>query len=443
MNYITMKHKRNITLLIVSCLVLSIYSIPILIAQTPTLAQKVFEKYQSLLVREDIQELIPVVLEEIKKPENQALLIPETINLVADKPDLLKTFIPNIDDKFILLLKEDQLIQTFLRDPDVQELLQNPDAIDELNQLIQESLLSLAERINNRYVDFFNREDILQILPSVLGEIKKPKNQELLLPATIKLIVEDPDLLKEIVVNIDEDFITLIKEDAELKSVLSDPDVQLLLQNPEAIDELAVILNIELIMDIIVRISPPSIESPPVGEQLIITVDIEDGFNVSGYQGKLQYDTTALRFVSLEHGTYLTGNVLPVATEVDNGQISFAQISTDAITLEPSGTLATITFEVIDAKASELIFFLEDTFLAALGGKQLPTIIENGEILEPPPPKTPWDVNNDGKVNILDLTFVASHFGDDNAPSNADVNGDGKVNILDLTLIASHFGEQV
>ena len=440
MNFIAMKHKRNIILLILSCLVLNLYSVPILIAQTPTLAQKVFEKYQSLLVREDIQELIPIVLEEIKKPENQALLIPETINLVVDNPDLLKSFIPNIDDNFILLLKEDQLIQTFLRDPDVQELLQDPDAIDELNQLIQESLLSLAERTYNRYVDFFNREDILQILPGVLGEIKKPKNQELLLPATIKLIVDDPDLLKKIVVDIDEEFIRLIKEDVELRTVLSDPDVQLLLQNPDAIDELAVILNIELIMDIIVRISPASIESPPVGEQLIITVDIEDGFNVSGYQGILNYDNAALRFISLEHGNYLTGNVLPVATEVDNGQISFAQISTDTITIEPSGTLVTITFEVIKTNASELI--LSEVIIAALGGIPLSTIIKNGEILEPPP-KTPWDVNNDGKVNILDLTFVASFFGDDNAPSNADVNGDGKVNILDLTLIASHFGEQV
>ena len=436
-----MKYKQISNLLTLFIFILlSIYFVPLLNAQNPTLAQRVFEKYQSLLVREDIQELIPIVLDEIKKPENQQLLTPETINLVVDQPDLIKTFIPNIDDKFVMLLKEDQLIQTFLRDPDVQELLQNPDDIDELNQIIQESLLSLAEKVYNRYVDFFEREDILQILPRVLGEIKKTKNQERLPPATIKLVIEDPDLLKKILVDIDEEFITLIKEDDELRTVLSDPDVQLLLQNPQDIDELAVILNIEIITNIIVRITPSSIESPPAGELLTITVDIDDGFNVSGYQGILNYDTTALRFVSLEHGTYLTGNVLPVATEVENGQIAFAQISTDAITTEPSGRLVTITFEVIKATASELI--LSDVLIAALGGISLATIIENGEIFEPPS-KTPWDVNDDGKVNILDLTFVASFFGDDNAPANADVNGDGKVNILDLTLIASHFGEQV
>ena len=56
------------------------------------------------------------------------------------------------------------------------------------------------------------------------------------------------------------------------------------------------------------------------------------------------------------------------------------------------------------------------------------------------------DVNTDGVINILDLTLVASHFGEtptaDQSP-NPDVNGDGIVNILDLTLVASHFGKTV
>ena len=53
-------------------------------------------------------------------------------------------------------------------------------------------------------------------------------------------------------------------------------------------------------------------------------------------------------------------------------------------------------------------------------------------------PANPYDVNEDGVVNILDLTFVASRF-DQNDPK-ADVNGDDIVNILDLVLVAQHFG---
>ena len=49
-----------------------------------------------------------------------------------------------------------------------------------------------------------------------------------------------------------------------------------------------------------------------------------------------------------------------------------------------------------------------------------------------------YDVTGDGIVNILDLVFVASRFGD--VSEEADVNGDGSVNTLDLTLIAQNFG---
>ena len=49
------------------------------------------------------------------------------------------------------------------------------------------------------------------------------------------------------------------------------------------------------------------------------------------------------------------------------------------------------------------------------------------------------DVNKDGVVNILDLTFVASNFGKI-GKNDADVNADGLVNILDLTLVAAAFG---
>lgn len=55
------------------------------------------------------------------------------------------------------------------------------------------------------------------------------------------------------------------------------------------------------------------------------------------------------------------------------------------------------------------------------------------------------DINADGIVNIIDLTFIAFHFNKtlpvDQAP-NPDLNDDGIVDILDLTLVASHFGRK-
>ena len=56
---------------------------------------------------------------------------------------------------------------------------------------------------------------------------------------------------------------------------------------------------------------------------------------------------------------------------------------------------------------------------------------------DPMPELSPYDVNADGVVDILDLVFVAARFGEMDA--EADVTGDGIVNILDLVRIAQNF----
>ena len=98
---------------------------PKIFGQELSLAEQVFQKYQELLQREDIQAVLPDVLIELKKPKNQPLITPATINRVLDDPDILKTLIPDVSEEFITLLKEDADIQTLLSDPDVQALLQD------------------------------------------------------------------------------------------------------------------------------------------------------------------------------------------------------------------------------------------------------------------------------------------------------------------------------
>ncbi len=53
-----------------------------------------------------------------------------------------------------------------------------------------------------------------------------------------------------------------------------------------------------------------------------------------------------------------------------------------------------------------------------------------------------WDVNKDGRTDILDLIIVGQDFGKAHpANTRTDVNKDGKRNIADLVLVAQHLGE--
>lgn len=419
-----------VSLMLSMCLVCGMQ----IFAQEPSHAEQIFQKYQKLLQRADVQEILPIVLLELKKPENQQFLTPATINAVLDAPDTLKTLIPDIHDDFITLLKEDSDIRTMLRDPDVQTLLQDPEAIDELANLLEIEAPILAPLIFDRYQLLFQREDIRELLPDILTILKDPDTQKLLQPATIKLVAEDPDLLKRIVPEIEDRFITLLKEDADVNVFINDPDVHTLLQNPSEIDALAKLLSVESPL-IVVSIVPALIESPGIGEQFSITVNIANAQNVAGYQVSLQFDSEALQYVSWEQGTYLSGDLFVIPTVIREDQVSLASTAGTMAT-EMEGTLLTLTFKVIAIKASALT--LTDVILSSRAGIELLVTTENGEIVEPPTP--PWDVNKDGVINILDLTLVAAHFGETGSIS-ADVNGDNVVNILDLTLVASHFGE--
>ena len=55
----------------------------------------------------------------------------------------------------------------------------------------------------------------------------------------------------------------------------------------------------------------------------------------------------------------------------------------------------------------------------------------------------PGDVNNDGKINVTDVSKTAAHVKgirplDENAQKRADVNGDNKINVTDIAKIAAH-----
>ena len=155
-----------------------------------------------------------------------------------------------------------------------------------------------------------------------------------------------------------------------------------------------------------VRVSPASVPSPAIGEQLTLSITIADGANIAGYQATLQFDTSALRYVESANGDYLPTGAFFVPPVVSGNKVALAATSLSEES-NGNGTLATITFEVIAVKASTLT--LSDVVLSDSGGVGSRPRVENGEVVEPTQLK--GDINGDGVVNIQDLVLVVRVFG--------------------------------
>ena len=179
---------------------------------------------------------------------------------------------------------------------------------------------------------------------------------------------------------------------------------------------------------------PSPVQSPAVGEQLTLSLNIADGENVAAYQATVQYDDSALRYISSAIGDFLPAGAFPLPVDESGNTVTLGGISL-AGESDGDGTLATITFEVIAVKASTLK--LSDVLLSDSSESVSTPQVEDGQILEQP--QLEEDVNGDGVVNILDLVRVASNLGR-SGENGADVNGDGVVNILDLVRVAGALG---
>ena len=189
--------------------------------------------------------------------------------------------------------------------------------------------------------------------------------------------------------------------------------------------------------DAALSISPASIASPAVGEQLELSLKIAGAPAVAGYQATVQFDTTALRYVSSADGDYLPAGAFFVQPVVAGNLVKLNAASL-AGESKGDGTLATLTFEVVAVKASTLR--LSDVLISNSTGEKSVPQIENAQITEPTGLKE--DVNNDSVVNIQDLVLVASNLGKAGQKA-ADVNGDGIVDIRDLVKVAGALGNAV
>ena len=202
-----------------------------------------------------------------------------------------------------------------------------------------------------------------------------------------------------------------------------------------------------------VSVSPSPMQVSAIGEQFTLSLNITNGENIAGYQATVSF-ADSLYYVNSTNGNYLPADTFfgdPIVKSDWIGETSSGDPIWDRnVTLTATalagvgngdGTLATLTFRVIDFKASTLT--LSQVYLIDSDGKLWEVTTEGGQVILPPEPQDIvfGDINHDSAVNIQDLVIVHSRFGQ-TGYNSADVNGDRIVDIADLVLVAGAFDEE-
>ena len=176
--------------------------------------------------------------------------------------------------------------------------------------------------------------------------------------------------------------------------------------------------------------------------------------NLVGWECGISFDPNLLEAIEVTEGDFLSSDAAQTffvegSVDNENGLITgFKVARLDGTGLDGSGPLLSITFKA--KQVGKVTFTPGNCTLGDSDGIELPSVVPRLEIEiveELPTPEEDiftgpkWDVNRDGKINILDLIVVTKHFGEPIREENqrADVNGDGVINILDLVSVANNF----
>ena len=102
----------------------------------------------------------------------------------------------------------------------------------------------------------------------------------------------------------------------------------------------------------VVSVEPAEVESPAAGEELMVSINITGGADVAGYQVTVNFDPTALSYVSGGNADYLPAGAFAVPPTTTDSSVTIAGTSLTGAAPDADGTLATVTFMVVEAKPS-------------------------------------------------------------------------------------------
>ena len=103
----------------------------------------------------------------------------------------------------------------------------------------------------------------------------------------------------------------------------------------------------------VVSVQPAEVPSPAVGGQLTVNLTITGGVGVAGYQITVNFDPTALRYVSSRNADYLPAGAFVAPANTTDSSVTIAATALGGSN-SGNGTLATVTFQVVEVKTSTL-----------------------------------------------------------------------------------------
>ena len=137
-----------------------------------------------------------------------------------------------------------------------------------------------------------------------------------------------------------------------------------------------------------VSIDPATVESPAAGEQLTLSINITGGMNVAGYQVTVTFDSTALSNASIENGDYLPSGAFVAPLPATDMSVGLGATAIGAAS-DGDGTLATVTFTVVEAKDSAI--GLTNVLVSDPAAAAIDVTVQGGTVTGPAPdmPETP------------------------------------------------------
>ena len=178
----------------------------------------------------------------------------------------------------------------------------------------------------------------------------------------------------------------------------------------------------------------PASQTALGGDFFTVDVVVQSVSQLRSFALTIDFDPTVLSNLKVERASFANWRPRPkIIEEVDiwqstviddeQGLITIAADSTRADGVSGTGTIATLTFQAIGVGESSIQ--LQDVSFTNALGEDISPELRSGDVqvLE----FAPWDINQDGVVNILDFIIIQTDRG-----ANTDVNGDGLTDILDV-----------